>query len=113
MANYDNSRYAHMAQPIFKDKNEEYDHLKRKVYEYMQTEEMPSLPTREQELAYMKNLEKSILTDKWLTIHPQKSMPSPYRLGYKNYQKFKNEYYKNFILNGAITTFILLPFIHR
>lgn len=77
----------------------------------MKVEEVPPLPTREQEVQYLKDLENSFLDDPWITLHPRKYMAGPWRLAYKNYQRYKKEYYKTFVLNGIVSFFAASPLI--
>lgn len=75
----------------------------------MKTEEIPSLPTREQELNYLNFLEASFNSDPWLTIHPRKYMANPHRLAYKNRMSYRKEYYKTFLKNFLATVIITTP----
>ena len=77
----------------------------------MKTEQVPELPTREKELEYLKDFEKSLQTDPWITLHPRLFLCSPYRLYWKNRTSMKNEYYKTFIANGIITMLYASPLI--
>jgi hypothetical protein len=75
----------------------------------MKTDPIPELPTREEEIKYMKFLENSFLDDSFLTIHPRKNMAAPYRLEYKNRIKYKNEYRKTFLKNLVASVFLAAP----
>lgn len=77
----------------------------------MSTESIPSLPTRQQELEYMKFLEESIRTDPWISIRFKKYMASPWRLYYKKKIEQRNEYYKTFLINFFISSIISWPLI--
>lgn len=77
----------------------------------MSTEEVPALPTREQELEYMKFLEESIRTDPWISLRYKKYMASPWRLYYKKKIEQRNEYYKTFLINFLISTTLSWPII--
>lgn len=79
----------------------------------MKTEEIPPLPTREEELQYLKDLETQISTDKWITIHPKRYMANPNRNIYKTRFAYRREYLKKFILNGLGSALILSPFIFQ
>lgn len=70
----------------------------------MKAEPIPALPTREQELDYLKYLEESISTDPWITLRPKKYMCGPWRLYYKNLYTMKREYYKKFFYNFMISS---------
>ncbi len=77
----------------------------------IQKEAVPPLPTREQELAYLKWLEKSFGTDKNITLHPKFYGASPFRLQFKNHQEYKSEYYKTFLMNFIWANVIFAPAI--
>ena len=77
----------------------------------MKTEETPPLPTREQELEYLKTLEASVLSDPWLTMHPKKYMAGPHRLFHKQKTTLKNEYYKTLVRNTILSAFFAWPLI--
>ena len=72
----------------------------------MKAEEVPPLPTRKQELEYLKFLESSIATDRWITGRPKKYMAGPWRLYYKKKFEMRNEYYKTFLKNFLISAFL-------
>jgi hypothetical protein len=75
----------------------------------MQTESIPALPTREQEVDYLKWLNNSFATDKLITIHPKHYGAGPQRLQFKNFQEMRREYYKTFIRNFFIVNLIAWP----
>ena len=77
----------------------------------MEKDVIPALPTREQELAYLKWLERSFGTDKNITLHPKHYGASPFRLQFKNFQAYKSEYYKTFFLNFVWANIIFSPVI--
>ena len=58
----------------------------------MESDPIPELPTREQELNYMKFLEKSVASDPWLSIRGKKYMASPWRLANKKRIEMRKEY---------------------
>lgn len=75
----------------------------------MKTEEIPALPTREQELKYLGFLQKSLLSDPWITTHPKKYMANPKRLRYKQTVSFKKEYIKTFFKNALLIAGLTAP----
>jgi hypothetical protein len=75
----------------------------------MKTDPIHDLPTREEEIKYMKFLENSFNSDSFLTIHPRKNMASPYRLEFKNRIKYKNEYRKTFLKNFIASVILASP----
>ena len=77
----------------------------------MSTDEIPELPSREQELKYMKFLEKSISTDPWLSIKGKKYMANPWRLTYKSQIGMRKEYRKCFLINFFSSIFLSSPII--
>ena len=77
----------------------------------MQTDEIPPLPTREQELEYMSFLEKSISKDPWFSIRAKKYMANPWRLYYKKKIEQRKEYYKTFFKNSILSFVISSPLI--
>jgi len=72
---------------------------------------IPPEPTREQEISYLKYLEKSFSKDPWVTIHPKMYQASPYRLWYKNVFAYKKEYRKTFMKNFVLTDVLAWPII--
>lgn len=70
---------------------------------------IPPEPTRQEELAYLDSLEKSLLKDPWITLHPKKYMASPYRLAYVNYREMQLEYRKTFLKNFALSVLLSWP----
>jgi hypothetical protein len=77
----------------------------------MLEDKIPVEPTREQEIGYLKWLEKSTREDPWLTLHPKLHANSPYRLEVKTKMVYRKEYRKKFYLNFALTTIIAWPVI--
>lgn len=84
-------------------------HLYNKLVNYMKTDPIPELPTREEELKYMKFLEDSFSKDSFLTIHPRKNMAAPYRLEFKNRVMYRNEYRKTFLKNLIACAILASP----
>ena len=77
----------------------------------MKVEDIPSLPSREQEIEYMNFLEQSIKTDPWITLRPKKHMANPWRLHWKKLFEQRREYYKTFALNFSLTITLCYPLI--
>jgi hypothetical protein len=77
----------------------------------MEVEKIPPIPTREQEIEYINYLEKSILTDPWITLRPKKHMANPWRLYWKKKFEMRREYYKTFAKNFFGTIAIAWPII--
>ena len=75
----------------------------------MLEEDIPPVPTRQQELEYLDWFEKSISTDKWLTWHPRFSSAGPKRLRYKAKMEMKHEYRKTFLKNFILTASLAVP----
>lgn len=82
-----------------------------KFHDMMTYDEVPPLPTREQEIDYMQFLEKSILTDPWITLRPKKHMAGPWRLRWKRKFEQRREYYKTFLKNFFATAVLATPLI--
>lgn len=78
----------------------------------MKREQVPELPTRQQELGYLKWLEKSLLSDPWITINPSKYMAGPNRLNLKSRKEMRKEYRKTFFFNGLVTLALANPIIY-
>lgn len=78
----------------------------KKLIDYMKVDEVPELPSRQDELKYLKWLEKSVLSDPWVTLNPSKYMAGPNRLNLKSRKEMRKEYRKTFYLNGL--TFMVL-----
>jgi hypothetical protein len=77
----------------------------------MKEEAIPPLPTREEELSYLDNLEKSFYKDPWITLHPKKYAASPYRMSYIHYREMQMEYRKTFVKNFIVSVFLSWPAI--
>ena len=67
--------------------------------------------TLTERIAYLKDLENSIASDPWVTIHPRRYMAGPHRIAYKNSQRLKKEYYKSFFINGLLSITMSFPLI--
>lgn len=78
----------------------------KKLIDYMKVDEVPELPSRQDELKYLKWLEKSVLSDPWVTLNPSKYMAGPNRLNLKSRKEMRKEYRRTFYLNGL--TFMVL-----
>lgn len=78
----------------------------KKLIDYMKVDEVPELPSRQDELKYLKWLEKSVLSDPWITLNPSKYMAGPNRLNLKSRKEMRKEYRRTFYLNGL--TFMVL-----
>lgn len=72
-------------------------------------DEIPPLPTRQEELDYLNWLEKSIAQDPIITIRPHRYMAGPMRLRWRALTAYRNEYRKNFAKNFFLYAFILSP----
>lgn len=77
----------------------------------MKKDEVPPLPTRDQELAYLNYLEKSIATDPWFSIRTKRYMASPWRLYWKKNIEMRKEYRKTFFKNFLISVCLSYPLI--
>lgn len=77
----------------------------------MKTDAIPDLPTREQELNYMKYLERSIASDPWFSIRGKKYMANPWRLANKKRIEMKKEYRSAFYKNMLISAVLSWPLI--
>ena len=75
----------------------------------MKEDAIPPLPTREEELAYLKDLEKSIATDPIITRRPKRYSAGPLRLRWKAMVELRSEYRKTFFKNFVISGVLLLP----
>ena len=77
----------------------------------MTIEEIPPLPTREQEKEYMKWLKNSILEDPIVTWRYRCYMAGPNRYYWKNMIKMRKEYRKNLLKNFIISVVVSWPLI--
>jgi len=77
----------------------------------MKKDEIPPLPTRQQELDYLKYLEKSISTDPWFVLRTKKYMASPWRLYWKKNIEMRKEYRKTFFKNFLISVVLSYPLV--
>lgn len=84
-------------------------HLYKRFINLMKEDEIPPLPTREQELQYLDFLEKSIAEDKFFTIHPRLYSAGPNRLRFKAMKEMRHEYRMVFLKNMITSALILLP----
>jgi hypothetical protein len=99
------------SRPSFKNRDEEVSHL-YKTYEKMMTvEATPPLPSREEELSYLKYLENSFYKDPWITLHPKLYQASPYRGYYIYWKELQKEYRKTFLKNFFASVAISWPLI--
>lgn len=77
----------------------------------MLEDKIPTEPTREQEVEYLKWLEKSTREDPWLTLHPKLYANSPYRLEWKTKVAYRKEYRRKFYQNAILASFLCWPLI--
>jgi hypothetical protein len=70
---------------------------------------IPPLPTRQEELAYLDWLEKSIGEDPIITLRPKRYMAGPLRLRWKILTQYRNEYRKTFVKNFLLCTVLFSP----
>lgn len=77
----------------------------------MTTEAIPPLPNREQELNYLKWLEKSFSEDPFVTLHPKLYQAGPFRLYYRYWKEMLGEYKKTFLKNFVLTVGLTWPLI--
>ena len=75
----------------------------------MKEDALPPIPTRDEELAYLKDLEASIGTDPIITRHPKKFSAGPHRLRWKQMTELRREYRKSILKNFCISSILLLP----
>jgi len=75
----------------------------------MQEEDIPPVPTRQEELAYLDFLEGSIATDPIITLRPKRYMAGPERLRWKAMTEIRSEYRKTFLRNFALSIILVSP----
>lgn len=75
----------------------------------MTEEALPPLPTRKEELDYLKFLEKSISTDPIITLRPKRYSAGPLRLRWKAMAQMRHEYRKTLFLNFLQNSILFLP----
>ena len=71
---------------------------------------VPRLPTRDEEIAYMKWLQDDFRSDPWFTIRTKKYMAGPKRWPFKNLAKLKDEYRVNFWIHFTFGAVLSYPF---
>ena len=85
------------------------DHCYKRYIGLMTEEAKPPLPTREEELAYLDFLEKSISTDPIITLRPKRYMAGPTRLRWKAMKEIRHEHRKTFLKNIVISALLFSP----
>ena len=83
----------------------------KKLIDDMIVDDVPDIPSRQDELKYLKWLEKSVLSDPWVTLNPSKYMAGPNRLNLKSRKEMRKEYRKTFYLNGLTFMVLVNPII--
>lgn len=86
-------------------------HLYKTYSNMMTTESIPPLPSREQEINYLKWLEKSFSEDPIVTLHPKFYEASPYRMAYRYRVEARSEYRRTFMKNFAVSIALSWPLI--
>jgi predicted metallo-beta-lactamase superfamily hydrolase len=72
-------------------------------------EDVPPLPTRQEELAYLDLLEKSIGEDPIVTLRPKRYSAGPNRHRWRQMTEIRHEYRKTFLKNFITSGLITLP----
>jgi len=72
---------------------------------------IPNQPSRQEELAYLNDLEKSFSQDPIITIHPKLYGASPFRMYWRNYHEMQIEYRKTFLKNFLLSIGLSWPVI--
>ena len=104
----DTSYHEVLSRPAFYDENQREEYLQKRIMKEILEPAVPPLPTRQQELDYMKTLEQEFREDRWLHSRFRKLQPGPLRRPYvktrKLKQKYRIEYCFNFLLGATLFT---------
>lgn len=87
------------------------DHLYRKALYLIKVDPVPPVPTREQELEYLENLQKSFLKQNFFSIHPRYTMAHCDRETFLQKKKYQWEYLKCFFFNMIFANAVAYPLI--
>ena len=82
----------------------------KRVEDIIFEKEVPPLPTRQQELNYIDNLEKEFRAQPWLSFRYRKLQAGPLRKPYERTRALSKEYRINYATNFMLGALISSPF---
>lgn len=104
---FDKTYHFKYSEPNYDSEIDKEDALIKRVEEMIYEENIPPLPTREQEIAYLDWLEEDIKKDPLIGRRMYKSSPS--RVPFKNYRDLKSRYNMSWYCMFLLGVFISWP----
>ena len=79
------------SRPEFYSKEQREEYIQKRIDRYILEDELPPVPTRQQELDYLEFLEKDLRKDKWIHSRFRKLQAGPLRIPYKKSRSLLTE----------------------
>lgn len=105
----DTGRNGELSRPNFYSFDQENEYLEKRLEEYIYEPALPPIPTREQELKYLDELEKDFKNDRWTSVHFRSMQAGPQRRPFKRFEMLRNQYRFKFFKDVLIGAILVSP----
>jgi len=105
----DTSYHEVLSRPDFYDSKQKEEYLQKQIIDEILEPRTPPLPNRQQELDYMKELEREFRKDRWFHIRFRKLGAGPLRRPYNKTRQLKQKQRTEYIINFLIGSFLFTP----
>lgn len=106
---FDNTYHYYYSAPSYDTEADKKFYETKREFETIFERDIPPVPTREMELEYLEFLQKSFMSDPWVTYRFRKYMAGPKRIPWSNYREQKLEARKHWYANMAIGGLLFYP----
>jgi hypothetical protein len=98
-----------LSKPNYYNDEQKSEFLNKRIQDVIFENKVPPIPTRQQELDYIENLENDFRSDKWLHLRFRKMQAGPLRSPYKRTRVLLQEYRINYFFNFCIGSLVSAP----
>jgi len=98
-----------LSRPDFYDENQREEYLQKRIMDNILEPVIPPLPNRQQELDYMKGLEKEFRQDRWIHTRFRKLAAGPLRRPYIKTRQLKQKQRVEYAINFLMGSIFFAP----